>query len=80
MLSPKKDRLSGANNVGLLLVDSLARRLLQCVSDSSVFAMENLLEMCHLFGTKETQNCHNRDLKPKLWDETREKLNAGGKY
>jgi hypothetical protein len=26
------------------------------------------------------KNCHNRDLKPKLWDEIGEKLNAAGWY
>jgi hypothetical protein len=26
------------------------------------------------------KNYHNRDLKPKLWDETGEKLNVAGKY
>ena len=40
------------------LADSLARYLLQCALDSSVFAMDKtylieLLEICGLFGTKE---------------------------
>jgi len=26
------------------------------------------------------KNYHNRDLKPKLWDEIGEKLNVSGKY
>jgi hypothetical protein len=26
------------------------------------------------------KNCHNRDLKPKLWDEIRKKLNIADKY
>ena len=26
------------------------------------------------------KNYHNRDLKPKLWDEIGEKLNVAGKY
>jgi len=26
------------------------------------------------------ENCHNRGLKPKLWDEIGEKLNAARKY
>ena len=26
------------------------------------------------------KNYSNRDLKPKLWDETEEKLNVAGKY
>ena len=26
------------------------------------------------------KNCHNRDLKPKLWDEIGEKLNVAGNY
>jgi len=39
-----------------------------------------LLEIWRLFGTKETKNYHNRDLKPKLWDEIGEKLDVAVKY
>jgi hypothetical protein len=38
-----------------------------------------LLEICGLFGTKETKMTIT-DPKPKLWDETGEKLNVAGKY
>jgi hypothetical protein len=38
-----------------------------------------VLEIRRLFGTKETKIAV-RDLKPKLWDEIKEKLNFAGKY
>jgi hypothetical protein len=51
-------RLSGVNKVILFRDDSLARYLLHCAEDSSAVAMDKtyrieLLEIRHLFGTKE---------------------------
>ena len=40
MLSPNNGRASGASKVGLLLTDSLASHLLQCVWYSSVYTMD----------------------------------------
>jgi hypothetical protein len=39
-----------------------------------------LLEIWGLFGTKRYKNYHNRDLRPKLWNEIEGKLNVAGKY
>ena len=85
MLSPNNGRISGANKVGFLLADSLARHLLQCAWDSSVFAINRtyvieLVRDVPPLRIKETQNYPNRVLKPKYCNEIREKLNVEVKY
>jgi hypothetical protein len=80
MFSP---RPSGAKKVSLFGADSLARYLLQCEWDSSVFAMDKtyLIELVYRpLGDQRDKNYHNRDLKPKLWDETGVKFNVTSKY
>ena len=78
-------RLSDANKVSLFLADSLARYLLQCAYDSSVVTMDKtyLIELVRdvtSLWDQRNKNYHNRDLKPKLWDEIGKKLNVTGKY
>jgi len=64
--------------------DSLARHL-QCAWDSSVVAIDKtyLIELVRdvtpLWDQRD-KNYHNRDLKPKLWDEIGGKLNVAGTY
>jgi hypothetical protein len=78
-------RLSAANKVNLFLAGSLVRYLLQCAWDSRVVAMnktyliELVRDMTPLWDQRD-KNYHNRDLKPKLWDEIGENLNVAGKY
>ena len=77
--------MSGVNKVSLFRADSLARYLLQCAYDSSVVAMDKtyvkelVRDMTPLWDQRD-KNYHNGNLKPKLWDETGEKLNVTGKY
>jgi len=72
-------RLPGANKVSLFRADSLDRYLLQCAWDSSVVAMDKtyLIELVRdvtpLWDQRD-KNYHNKDLKPKFWDETGETL------
>jgi len=72
--------LFGVNNVSLFRADSLARYLLQCAENSNVVAMgktyliELVRDITPLWDQRD-KNYHNRDLKPKLLDETGEKLN-----
>ena len=78
-------RLSGAKKVSLFRAVSLARHLLQHAKYSSVVAMDKtyLVEIVRdvtpLWDQRD-KNDHNRDLKPKLWDEIGEKLKVTGKY
>ena len=73
--------MAGANEVSLFRADSLDRYLLQCAWDSSVVAMDKtylirvIRDMTPLWDQRD-KNYHNRDLKPKLWDEIGEKLNV----
>ena len=73
------------NKVGLFRTDSLAKHLLHFAYVSSVVAIDktNLRELVKdvpPLWEQRDKNYHNRDLKPKLWDETGEKLNITGKY
>jgi hypothetical protein len=61
--------------------DSLGRYLLQCAWDWSVVAMDKtyLIELVRYvtpLWDQRDKNYHNRDLKPKFWDETGETLNV----
>ena len=75
--------LSGSNKVSLFRADILARYLLRCAQDSSVVAMDKtylmelVRDMTPLWDQRD-KNYHNRDLKPKLWDEIGEKLKVAG--
>jgi len=50
-----------------------------CSSVVAMYVIELASNMTPLWDQGD-KNYHNRDLKPKLWYETREKLNATGKY
>jgi len=71
--------------VSLFRADSLDRYLLQWAWDSGVVAMDKtyLIELVRdvtpLWDQRD-KNYHNRDLKPKLWDEIGEKLNVTSTY
>jgi len=61
------------NKVGLFQATSLARHLLQFAEDLSFAAMDKMYlialgDMLPLWDQRD-KNYHNRDLKPKLWDE-----------
>jgi len=72
------------NKVGLFQATSPARHLLQFAEDLSVAAMDKMyliaLRDILLLWDQRDKNCHNRDIKPKLWDEIQEKLSVTGKY
>jgi len=73
--------MAGANEVSLFRADNLDRYLLQCAWDSSVVAMDKtyliklVTDVTPLWDQRD-KKYHNRDLKPKLWDEIGEKLNV----
>ena len=75
--------LAPTERVCLFRDDSLARYLLQCAENSSVVAMDKtylidfVRDMAPLWDQRD-KNYHDRDLKPKLWDEIGEKLNVAG--
>ena len=80
-LSPNHSRLSGANKVDFFRVDSLTRHLMQFTLDLSVVAMNKmyLIELVRDMGPiwdLSYKNYHNRDLRPKLWNEIGEKINV----
>jgi len=75
----------GVSHIGNLSHNRCPPYLLQCARDSSVVAVDKtyLIELVRdvtpLWDQRD-KNYHNRDLKPKLWDEIGEKLNVTGKY
>ena len=46
---------------------------------NKTYLIELVRDMRPLWDQRD-KNYHNRDLKPKLWDEIGEKLNVAGKY
>jgi len=84
MLSPNNGRLSGSNIVGLFPATVWSdtccsahriRVLLQWTKVST----RTFRDMRPLWDQRD-KNYHNRDLKPKIWDEIGEKINVAGKY
>ena len=85
MLSPNHGRPSGSNKVGQFLADRFSIHLLQFAQDSCVVTMDKAYktELVRYMGPlwdQRDKNYHNRNLRPKLWDEIEEKLNVADKY
>jgi hypothetical protein len=69
----------------LLRAESLATHFLQFAQDSNLgatdkpYLTELVRDMPPLWDQGE-KNCHNRDLKPLIWDEIGGRLNVTGKF
>jgi hypothetical protein len=81
VLSPDNSRLSGPTKWVCFRVDSLARHLLQLAYDFRICAVNRahqmeLVQDIPFFRDQREETYHDRDLKPKLLNEIRERLNS----